>query len=74
MRIATMGVLLRVGGLVLGIVAAVGLAMGADVVHLPPWLVKIAIYKLTFIAAAALLIAGAMVGRRYRESASRTPR
>ncbi len=74
MRIATMGMLLRVGGLLVGIVAVVGLAMGADVVHLPPWLVKIAIYKLTFIAAIALLVAGAMVGRRARESGSRTPR
>ena len=64
MRIATVGMLLRVGGLIIGIAAIVGLAVGADVVHLPPLLVKIAVYKLAFLAAVALLVAGALVGRR----------
>ncbi|MBA2684212.1 MAG: hypothetical protein H0U66_06965 [Gemmatimonadaceae bacterium] len=71
MRIATIGVLLRASGLILGIVAVVALLIGVDVGHLPPWLVKIAIYKLAFIAAVAMLVAGAIVGRRARERVSR---
>ena len=60
----------RFGGLLLGIGAAVGVAAviglttGFEPSRLPPALVDLAVYKLTFAAAAGLLAAGAIV-RRY---------
>jgi hypothetical protein len=70
MRLAPLGIALRVAGLVLGLAAVLALVLGVDPTHFPPFLVKVAIYKLTFIAALALLIAGAMMGRRARAQGS----
>lgn len=66
MRLATAGMLLRIGGLIVGVAAIAALALGADLSRLSPFLVKIALYKLAFIAALVLLVAGAMLGRRAR--------
>lgn len=66
MRLTTVGLLLRVCGLVVGVAAVAALALGVDLSQLSPFLVKIALYKLAFIAALGLLVAGAMLGRRAR--------
>jgi hypothetical protein len=57
------GILLATGAIV-GVVAVVGLAVGFEPSRLPPRLLDIAAYKLTFGAAAVLLAIGAIV-RRY---------
>jgi len=51
-------------GVVVGIAAVVGLATGFEPSRLPAALLDVAVYKLTFAAAAGLLAAGAIV-RRY---------
>jgi hypothetical protein len=61
--------LLVIGGGV-GVAAVVGLVVGFEPAALPPALVNIAVYKLTFAAAAGLLAAGAIVRRYARRSAS----
>jgi hypothetical protein len=66
MRIATVGMVLRVAGLIVGLAAIAAIVMRVDVTHLSPFFVKVAIYKLTFIAALVLLVAGAVLGRRAR--------
>ena len=58
------GQLLLVIGGVVGVAAVVGLVVGFEPASLPPSLINIAVYKLTFVAAAGLLGAGATV-RRY---------
>jgi hypothetical protein len=70
MRLAPLGFALRLAGLVLGVAAVLALVIGVDPAHIPPFLVKVALYKLTFIAALGLLVAGAMVGRRARSQGS----
>ena len=59
-------------GVAVGVAAVVGLATGFEPSRLPPALVDIAVYKLTFAAAAGLLAAGAII-RRYarRDEAAR---
>ena len=57
------GLLLATGALV-GVAAVVGLVTGFEPSRLPAALIDIAVYKLTFAAAAALLATGAIV-RRY---------
>ena len=64
MRGARLGTILLGGGLVVGVAAVVGYLVGFDPTRLPPALVRIAVYKLTFVAALALIAAGAVV-RRY---------
>lgn len=66
MRATQVGTALRVLGLAVGLGAAAALLLGFDLTRLSPFWIKIAIYKLAFIAALALLIAGAMIGRRAR--------
>jgi hypothetical protein len=56
-------VLLAIGAGV-GVAAVIGLVVGFEPSKLPPALLNIAVYKLTFGAAAGLLAAGAVV-RRY---------
>ncbi|MEO8561297.1 MAG: hypothetical protein ABI601_04430 [bacterium] len=53
-------------GLLVGGAAALALLVGFDPSRLPATLVKIALFKLMFIAAAGLLVAGAYLGRRAR--------
>ena len=62
------GILLATGAIV-GVVAVVGLAVGFEPSRLPPRLLDIAAYKLTFGAAAVLLAIGAIVRRHTRGNA-----
>ena|GEM_PF-3633449 len=66
MRAAQVGMLLRVLGLTVGVATVTALLFGFDASYLSPFLIKVAIYKLAFIAALVLLIVGAMIGRRAR--------
>jgi hypothetical protein len=58
------GGLLLATGAAVGVAAVVGMVTGFEPSRLPPALIDIAVYKLTFAAAAGLLAAGAIV-RRY---------
>ncbi len=68
MKRSTIASLLLACGLLVGLGAAAALLLGVDPTRLPPFLVKVALIKLTFIAAAGLLVAGAVIGRRVRLS------
>lgn len=59
-------VLIGVGAMV-GTAAAVGLAVGFEPASLPSALLNVAVYKLTFVAAIGLLVAGAIVNRYTRK-------
>ncbi len=72
MRATQVGTLLRILGLSVAVAAVAALLLGFDASRLSPFLIKIAIYKLAFIAALVLLAAGAMIGRRARERSSRS--
>jgi hypothetical protein len=65
-------VLLALGVLV-GAAAAVGLVLGFEPARLPPALLNIAAYKLTFLAALAILAAGASLVRYARQRARSAP-
>jgi len=71
MRTSRFGQLLLVTGGTVGVAAVVGLVVGFEPAKLPAALLNIAVYKLTFAAAAALLAAGAIV-RRYGQRTDST--
>ena len=50
----------------MGVAAVVGLVVGFEPAKLPPAILNIAVYKLTFVAAAGLLAAGAVMQRYTR--------
>ena len=64
MRPGRFGGFLLATGAVVGVVAVIGLVTGFEPSRLPPALLDVAAYKLTFLAAAGLLAAGAIVRRR----------
>lgn len=66
MRVTRLGTMLRVVGLLLGLATIAAIFFRVDPTHISPFFIKVAVYKLTFIAAIALLVAGAMLGRRER--------
>ena len=66
MRPGRFGGFLLATGAAVGVAAVVGLVAGFHPSQLPPALLDLAVYKLTFIAAAGLLAAGAIV-RRYSQ-------
>ena len=66
MRTARAGQLLLGLGVLVGVAAGAGLLLGFEPARLPPALLNIAAYKLTFIGALGLIAAGAMVGRYAR--------
>ena len=69
MRTSRFGQLLLVVGGAVGVTAVIGLVVGFEPAKLPAALLNIAVYKLTFVAAAGLLAAGAVVRRHgQRES------
>ena len=68
MRGSRLGDVLLGAGLVVGVVAVVGIVVGFEPSQLPPALLNIAAYKLTIGAAVGLLAAGAAV-RRYSKRA-----
>jgi hypothetical protein len=53
-------------GVLVGVAAGVGLLLDFEPARLPPALLNIAAYKLTFIGALGLIAAGALVGRYAR--------
>src|SRR5688572_22938113 len=72
MRAARIGPLLLGLGVVVGTAAGIGLLVGFEPAQLPRALLNIAAYKLTFLAAAGLLTAGALVLRYGRKDTSET--
>lgn len=73
MRGSRFGGLLIGVGAVVGVAAVVGLVVGFEPAKLPPVLLNIAVYKLTFAAAAGLLAAGAVVQRYARRPPEAAP-
>ena len=63
MRISRFGSLFLAAGAVVGAAAGIGLLFGFEPASLPPALLNIAAYKLTFIGAFGLLAAGAVMIR-----------
>ena len=57
-------------GVAVGVAAVIGVVTGFEPSRLPPALLDIAVYKLTFTAAAGLLAAGAIVRRYARRDAA----
>jgi hypothetical protein len=57
---------LIVAGVIVGGAAGVALALGLRLDQLPGWMITVGMYKLAFIAAAGLLVAGAVLGRAAR--------
>jgi hypothetical protein len=57
---------LIIAGAVVGGAAALALALGLRPNQLPAWMITVGMYKLAFIAAGGLLVAGAMLGRAIR--------
>jgi hypothetical protein len=73
MRAARVGHLLLILGLLVGAAAGVGLLVGFEPARLPPALLNIAAYKLTFVAALGLFAAGATFLRYARREQTRAP-
>ena len=74
MRASRIGPLLLALGVVVGAAAGVGLLVGFEPSELPPALLDIAAYKLTFMSAFGLLAAGAiMIRYGRRETAIQAP-
>jgi hypothetical protein len=68
MRSAWFGNVLLAAGVVAGVAAVLGLAVGFEPSKLPAALVDIAAYKLAFGAAAGLLVVGAWIRRSSKRS------
>jgi len=66
MKTSRFGGLLLATGAAVGVAAVIGLVTGFEPSRLPAALIDIAVYKLTFVAAAGLLAAGAVIRRRGR--------
>ena len=73
MRRSRLGELLLAAGAVVGAAAVVGLVVGFDPATLPPALLKLTFYKLTFIGAAGLFVAGGLAYRYARRDEQRLP-
>jgi hypothetical protein len=71
MRISRFGSLLLATGALVGVAAGVGLLLGFEPASLPPAMLNIAAYKLTFLGAFGLLAAGAVLIRYSRREESR---
>jgi hypothetical protein len=75
MSATRIGRMLLALGVLVGGAASIGLILGVEPAQLPPALLRIAVYKLTFLASLSILAAGAMVLRHARlTEASRHPR
>jgi membrane protein implicated in regulation of membrane protease activity len=72
MRTSTVAKTLLVLGALVGGAAGVALALGLRADRLPPWMITVGMYKLAFIAAGGLLVAGALLGRAARRRWSRS--
>ena len=71
MRISRFGSLFLAVGAIAGAAAGIGLIIGFEPASLPPALLNIAAYKLTFLGAFGLLAAGAVLIRYARREESR---
>ena len=69
MRLSTVSKLVIILGVLVGGAAGLALVFGIGLDHIPPWMITIGMYKLTFIAAGGLLVVGAMLGRAARARA-----
>jgi hypothetical protein len=65
MRRVTLGTMVLTLGLLVGLAAVAGLALGVEP-RLSPFMLKVVVYKLSFAAALVLMVAGALVRRRAR--------
>ena len=74
MKTSRFGGLLLATGAAVGVAAVVGLVVGFEPSRLPATLIDIAVYKLTFAAAAGLLTAGAIVRRYAKREANQLQR
>jgi hypothetical protein len=74
MKTRRFGGLLLATGAAVGVAAVVGLVVGFEPSRLPAALIDIAVYKLTFAAAAGLLTAGAIVRRYAKREADQLQR
>jgi hypothetical protein len=72
MRATHLGAALLWLGVLVGVLAGLGLVLGFEPARLPAALLNIAAYKLTFLAAFGLLAAGAVVQRYARREGRRT--
>ena len=70
MRAVSVAKFLLVLGLLVGTATGLALAVGFDVDRIPRWMITVGMYKLAFIAAAGLLVAGALMGRATQERRS----
>lgn len=68
MRRSTIAALLLGMGVAVGLAAAVALALGLEPPHLSPFLYRVVVYKLAFIAALGLIAAGAALRRWARRA------
>ena len=74
MRLSLVAKTLLVLGALVGSAAGLALAFGVRIDQLPPWMITVGMYKLAFIAAGGLFVAGAMLGRAARgDSRPRRP-
>jgi hypothetical protein len=67
MRSPTVAKSLLILGVLVGGAAGIALAFGLRVDQLPPWMITVGMYKLAFIAALGLFVAGAVLGRAARK-------
>lgn len=67
MRLSGASKALLILGALVGAAAGLALAFGLSLDHLPPWMITVGMYKLAFVAAAGLFVAGAMLGRAARK-------
>lgn len=66
MRLRFVAKSLLILGALVGGLTGLALALGLRLDQLPPWMITVGMYKLAFLAAAGLLMAGAVLGRAAR--------
>jgi hypothetical protein len=71
MRFSTVAKTLLILGALVGAAAGLALALGLRLDQLPPWMITVGMYKLAFMAAGGLLVAGAILGRATQRSSAR---
>ena len=75
MRLPVVAKSLIMLGALVGALTGLALAVGVRLDRLPPWMITVGMYKLAFLAAAGLFVAGAVLGRaaRNRSSSDKSP-
>ena len=74
MRLSLVAKSLLVLGALVGGLAGLALALGLRLDQLPGWMITVGMYKLAFIAALGLFVAGAALGRAARRDSSNDDR